>query len=121
MASVEIFREDPSVTAYPAGQVIFSEGAPAGTMYVVVEGEVELRRASGSVLAVAGPGDVFGELALIDDRPRSASAVARTDVRVAPIDARRFRYLVRNTPYFAIEVMRTMAERLRLGNAKAAG
>jgi CRP-like cAMP-binding protein len=121
MANVDIFREDPSVCGFEAGHVIFAEGAPGGTMYVVIEGQVELCRADGSVLASAGPGEVFGELALIDDRPRSASAVARTEVRVAPIDPKRFRYLVRNTPYFAIEVMRTMAERLRLVNAQAAG
>ncbi|HEU5100134.1 MAG TPA: Crp/Fnr family transcriptional regulator [Roseiflexaceae bacterium] len=62
---------------------------------------------------MAGPGGIVGEMALIDDRPRSATAVAATDCRLVPIDERRFTFLVQQTPMFALAVMRVMAERLR--------
>ena len=59
------------------------------------------------------PGGIFGELALIDSSPRSAAAVAHTDCRLAVIGERRFIFLVQQTPYFALEVMSVMAQRLR--------
>jgi CRP-like cAMP-binding protein len=58
-------------------------------------------------------GGIFGELAIVDGAPRSLSATAATDCDVVRIDEKRFRYLVQETPYFAQEVMRVMAERLR--------
>jgi CRP-like cAMP-binding protein len=58
-------------------------------------------------------GGIFGEMALIDHRERSADVIAKTDVRVAAIDQKRFLYLVRNHPFFAIEVMKVMTDRLR--------
>ena len=58
-------------------------------------------------------GGIMGELALIDSKPRSASAVAKTDCRLVPLDDKQFIFLVQQTPFFAIRVMRIMAERLR--------
>jgi CRP/FNR family transcriptional regulator, cyclic AMP receptor protein len=52
-------------------------------------------------------------MALIDDEPRSATVVAATDVTVVPISEKQFLFLVRHTPYFALRVMRVLAERLR--------
>jgi len=116
MANLDIFRNDPSVRSFDSGEVIFERGAAGKTMFVVVEGEVELKLSDDHVLAIVGPGDVFGEMALIDDQPRSATATARDGVKVAPIDEKRFTYLVQNTPYFALEVMRVMAHRVRAMN-----
>jgi CRP/FNR family cyclic AMP-dependent transcriptional regulator len=121
MANLEIFRNDPSIRSFAPGEVIFQAGAPGDLMFVVVEGRVDLHVQSGKLIATVEPGDVFGEMALISDKPRSARASAQGDVRVAPIDARRFAYLVQNTPYFALEVMRTMAERVRVLNEAAHG
>ena len=69
--------------------------------------------AGGRVVRTLGPDDVFGELALIDSVPRSASAVATVDTRLAVIDEHRFLFLVQETPMFALQVMSAMADRLR--------
>ena len=56
---------------------------------------------------------IFGEMALIDDAPRSATAVAVTDVELVPVSEKQFLFLVSQTPFFAIKVMRVLARRLR--------
>ena len=60
--------------------------------------------------------DIFGEMALIDSEARSATAVAITDVELVPITENQFLFLVGQTPYFALNVMRTLAQRLRVTN-----
>ncbi len=67
-----------------------------------------------------GPGAIFGEMVLVDNSPRSATAIARTDCRVVPISEKRFQFLIQETPYFAIQVMQIMATRLRRMNEQAA-
>jgi CRP-like cAMP-binding protein len=81
-------------------------------MYIVAEGEVEISIGS-HVLEVLGPEAIFGEMALVTNEPRSATARARTDCRVVEIPERRFVFLTQQTPHFALDVMRVMAERLR--------
>jgi CRP-like cAMP-binding protein len=98
--------------SYGAGEVIFERGDPADCMYVVAEGEVEISVAGNSV-DVLGKEAIFGELSLISKEPRSATARARSDCRLVAIQEKRFLYLVQETPYFALAVMRTLAERLR--------
>jgi CRP-like cAMP-binding protein len=112
MARIELFNHAADWVGFEAGKTVFSEGEPGAFMYVVVEGEVEIV-AAGQVLEIAGPGSTVGELALIDHAPRSASAVARTNVRLVPVDAKRFQFMVQQTPFFALQVMSIMAERLR--------
>jgi len=97
---------------FKAGQTVFDIGEQAEMMYIVVEGEVEIQY-NGRVLQTVGPQDVFGEMALIDDRPRSARAIAKSDCRLAGINKDRFLVLVEKNPDFALEVMQIMAERLR--------
>lgn len=104
---------------YTAGQTIVEGGTHGGSMYVVFEGEVEIRDGE-KELEVGGPGTIFGEMALIDDSPRSATVVAKTDCRLVEVDRRRFEFMVQETPYFALEVMRVMADRLRRVNHKFA-
>ena len=112
MPSVTLFENDPHVAAYPKGHQFFSVGDAGDVMYVVIDGEVQLEL-RGQELEAVGHGGFFGEMALLDHKPRSASAVAKTDVRVVPVDQRRFLYLIQNTPFFAIEVMTVMSDRLR--------
>ena len=88
-------------------------------MYVVLNGEVEISVAD-KELEVAGPGSIIGEMALIDDDPRSALVVAKTDCRLVEIDRRRFEFMVSETPFFALAVMRVMADRLRKTNTRVA-
>ena len=103
---------------YSAGQIVIEMGTVGTTMYVVLDGEVEIH--AGGELTVGGPGIIFGEMALIDDAPRSATVTAKTDCRLLELDRRRFESLVSETPYFALEVMHVMADRLRRTNARIA-
>lgn len=100
---------------YAAGEVIFEAGERGASMYLVRSGEVVIER-GGKVLETLGPGGIFGEMALIDGSPRSATAKAKTDCIVAPLNEKTFLFLVHETPYFAIAVMRTLTDRLRRMN-----
>lgn len=111
MISTEDFARDPS-RVYKAGETVFTEGDDGYVMYVVLEGAVKLSVTGRSVEKV-GKGGVFGEMALIDSAPRSATAVAVTDSTLVSVTAERFKTLVQETPGFALEIMRIMASRLR--------
>ena len=112
-----LFVDASNVQEFQASSTIFVEGAPGNVMYVVLEGEVELLVHS-QVLEVAGPGDIVGEMALIDAKPRSATARAKSDCRLAPVDERRFLFLVHEHPFFALHVMRVLTDRLRRMDAE---
>jgi CRP-like cAMP-binding protein len=99
-----------------AGETIFKAGDAGKEFYVVAKGEVSIRL-GGRVLETVGPNGIFGEMALIDHAPRSADAVAESDVELVALDERQFIYLVSETPFFALNVMRTMARRLRTTTA----
>jgi CRP/FNR family cyclic AMP-dependent transcriptional regulator len=103
------------VRSYQAGDVIFSQGDPANELYVVKTGKVEIRLGN-RVLDTLPELSIFGEMALIDHSPRSATAVAATDVTVVPVGERQFLLLVSRTPYFALNVMRVLVQRLRSAN-----
>jgi len=112
-----LFARSDNVQEFQANSTIFAEGTPGDVMYVVLDGEVELR-VRDEVLEVAGPGDIVGEMALIDVKPRSATARTISDCRLASVDERRFLYMVHETPLFALHVMRVLADRLRRMNAQ---
>ena len=100
------------------GEVLFKEGDKRDKMYVLLEGEVEIRLGD-YLVETAAPGALIGEMALIDDNPRAANAVAKTACRLAPIDKRRFHFLIQQHPQFATHVMKELADRLRNMNAAA--
>jgi CRP-like cAMP-binding protein len=101
--------------SFKAGEAIFKEGDPATEFYVVESGRVGIQLGNRLLETVEAHG-VFGEMALVDKGPRSASAIALTDVALASISERQFLFLVEETPNFAIKVMRVMARRLRNSN-----
>ena len=103
--------DDTSFTVAP-GQVIFREGDTADRMYAVVEGAVEIK-VKGQVVEVVEKGGVFGEMALIEDRPRNAMATVTVAAKLVNIDRKRFLFLVQQNPYFSIQLMAVMAGRLR--------
>lgn len=107
-----LFANPKETRRVAAGTVIFTEGDPGSEMFGVVDGEVELR-GKGGLLQQLGPHEVFGEMALVDNSPRSATAVALEETTLAMIDRHRFLFLVQETPMFALEVMSVMADRLR--------
>jgi len=121
MSLADLFRNEPDIVLFEPGDVIIKAGEPADAMYVIIDGNVDIRLADQSV-DVAGRGAIIGEMALVDQSSRSASVHALTPVRLARIDRRRFLYLVQNTPSFAIDVMKVMAARIRrFDKAIAAG
>ena len=86
---------------FEAGTVLFEEGQPGEHMYVVTSGQVEIRRKVGEidrVLAVLMPGDFFGEMAILNNRPRSATAVTRVESRLLVIEGRMFEAMLRARP-----------------------
>jgi CRP-like cAMP-binding protein len=111
VARLEMFRSELNLTEVQPGEVIFTEGDHAEDMFVVVEGEVEITK-DGTVIDRAEPGDAVGELALINEAPRSATVTATTESRLARVSKARFESLVAENPFFALDVMEQMAERL---------
>jgi CRP/FNR family cyclic AMP-dependent transcriptional regulator len=100
---------------YKAGDVIFKQGDPAQELFIIQSGEVEIRLGN-RVLETLPQYSIFGEMALIDGAPRSATAVAASDVKLVPVTEKQFLFLVSNTPHFALNMMRIMARRLRATN-----
>jgi CRP/FNR family cyclic AMP-dependent transcriptional regulator len=112
MVTIDLFRNEEDTQPFAAGQKIFGEGDSGDVMYVVVEGQVDLQ-VKGRLVEELGPGGVLGEMALIDTGTRSATAVAKTDCKLVAISEKRFQFLVRQTPNFALQLMRIIADRLR--------
>ena len=119
MNPAELFRQETGALQLAPADFLFREGDSGDKMYVLLEGEMEILLGD-FVLETVGPGALVGEMALIDDSPRTASLVAKTSCRLAEIDRRRFHFLVQQTPHFATHVMKTLANRLRRMNAVAA-
>jgi CRP/FNR family cyclic AMP-dependent transcriptional regulator len=97
--------------SFKAGQPIFTQGDSGDTMYVVVEGSVDLL-VNGQLVERLAPGGV------LEAAPRSATAVARTDCKLVPVNQQRFSLLIQHTPDFALEIMRVMAGRLRVMDSR---
>jgi CRP/FNR family cyclic AMP-dependent transcriptional regulator len=109
---VGVFKAAKETRRVPAGTVIFEEGSSGEEMFGVIEGKVELRLPNGKAVAV-GPDETFGEMAMLDHATRSATATALEDSELAVIDKHRFLFLVHETPMFALQVMGSLADRLR--------
>jgi CRP-like cAMP-binding protein len=101
---------------FKAGDVIFNQGERARELFIIQNGTVEIRLGN-RVLETLSQYSIFGEMALIDAAPRSATAVAVTDAKLVPVSEKQFLFLISNTPYFALNVMRVMARRLRTANS----
>ncbi|HTL32763.1 MAG TPA: Crp/Fnr family transcriptional regulator [Kofleriaceae bacterium] len=104
---------------FKAGTVLFEEGQPGDYMYVVTRGEVEIRRKVGEterVLAVLPAGEFFGEMAILNARPRSATAVVRVDSRLLVIEGSTFEAMLRARPEIALRIIKALANRLENAN-----
>jgi CRP-like cAMP-binding protein len=107
-----LFENSPHTQVFQAGQTIFASGDSGKMMYVILDGSVEVVIPNGLV-EILQPGELFGEMALVETRPRVATAKAKTDCRLAQVDEQQFLFMVSETPFFALHVMRVLAERLR--------
>ena|ERR1700761_8844355 len=112
MSTIDILRRETDTRDFKQGETIFTEGEAGNGMFAVVAGGVDIV-IKGAVVEHLTPGGVFGEMALIDARPRSATAVAASDCTVALINEKRFLRLVELTPRFALQMMQVISERLR--------
>ena len=111
--TVDLFSKVPEALQFDPGAVIFSLGDPGAVMYGILAGQVNLV-VQGQVVETIAAGDVFGEGALVHPNGKRAStAIAATPCKLAVLDEERFKFLIENTPMFALEVMRSYSDRLR--------
>ena len=119
-ASWESLRSRLRSSSHPRGAVIFAEGDSGGELHVILSGKVKISRAAvdgrENLLAVLGPGDLFGELSLFNPGPRTATAATATDVQLATFAHDDLRPVIIEQPEVAAELLRVLAERLRQTN-----
>jgi len=111
------FLVEPDVPVWylKPGETIFKEGELAKELYVIKSGQVDIQLGN-RLLVTLEANDIFGEMALIDSAPRSATAVAKTEVALVPIAKKDFLALVSRAPSFALEIMGMLTRRLRAAN-----
>jgi len=114
--TTSLFRHIKDPLSFAAGDYIFHHDDPADSLYAVLEGEVDLV-IHNQIKRTCGPGEIFGEMGLIEHLPRLGYAIARTACVVAKVDEARFNFMVQQTPNFALTVMRVLSERLRSEDA----
>jgi len=113
------------IKVYRKSEVIFEENSSGNEMFIVYSGKVKLytqpKTGRRTVLSVLRPGEHFGEMALIDGSPRSATAVAMQDnTKLVILDKAKFLYLVQQQPEFAFAMMETLSQRIREANFQLA-
>jgi len=112
MASLQSGLGEQALVRYDKGKIIMVAGQAGALMYIVVEGRVAIS-IRGATIDRVGPGGIFGEMALVDQSPRAANAVAESDCALLAVNRNVFLNLVRTTPTFGISLLSAMAERLR--------
>jgi CRP-like cAMP-binding protein len=100
---------------FPAGSRLFQEGEPGGEMFVVQSGKVSITKSVGDttkVLAILGPGEFFGEMSILNEKPRTATAVVVEDAKLLVIDAQTFEAMVTGNTEIALRLIKRLAKRL---------
>ncbi len=109
------------VKSYAPEQVVFQEGEPGEEMYIIIDGEVEIRKRTSAktskTLVNFHNGDIFGEMALIEKKPRSATAITTRSTRVLVMNEALLDRTLERNPDFARKIIRILSERLRRANA----
>jgi len=116
---LRLFANESNTMTLAPGQTLFTKGDTGHQMFVVKSGEVQIVHGP-HVFETVSPGGILGEMALISQEPRSATATAKGAAVVIPVDEKRFLYLVQQTPMFALRVMDVMSTRLRAMNERVA-
>lgn len=109
-----------NIHTYKSGEVIFTEGDPGEHMYVLLQGAVELRikvnGAESVIKVIEEPNDFFGEMALIDGKPRSATAIAIKNTRLLEVNRETFENMILTNGKFALKIIKILSERIRQTN-----
>ncbi len=105
---------------FSPGKVIFEEGEPGDVMYIIIQGEVEIRKKTAAsttkTLTVLHEGDIFGEMALIEKKSRSASAIATQPTKLLALNENLFEKMIETNPDFAKKMIKILSERIRKAN-----
>ena len=112
-----LLGSDTAVVTLASGEALFNKGEPGHLMYVVKSGYLQILDGN-YVYETVSVGGIVGEMAIVDGSPRSATVRAIQPSIVIPVDERRFLFMVQQTPFFALRVMRVMTERLRAMNER---
>jgi CRP/FNR family transcriptional regulator, cyclic AMP receptor protein len=109
------------IRTFRKGEIVFDEGSPGQEMYVIASGAVKvttMKQGRETLLARMEAGEFFGEMALVDEAPRSGTAIADEEgTRLIELDMDRFFYLVQQQPVFALTIMHTLCQRIRRRDA----
>ena len=116
----DIFQSPELLVQFKPGQTIFREGEDGDTMFVLVQGVVEVL-VGYKVVGAFEPIEIFGEMSVIDAGPRSATVRAKTYCKLAPVNLKRFTFLIQQKPELALHIMKILVERIRWMNSVAAG
>lgn len=115
MTSEHLALQKKLSRSYKAGTVLFREGEEGKNMYVIQSGRVQITRRVGgqdAVLAVLPTGEFFGEMSIINDRPRSATATVLEDAVLLEIDGKTFEAMIRGNSEIAVRMVKKLADRL---------
>lgn len=112
MLFFDLFSRAPTLIKIAAGEPLFREGEAGETMYVLIGGlaQISIR---GRMVEVIRAGDIVGEMSIVSPGPRSATVTATEPCEFVEVNTDRFNRLVGQTPEFALNVMRVLADRLR--------
>ena len=106
------------------GATLFHEGDPGDQLYFIVSGKIKLGRTASdgreNLVAVMGPGEIFGEMALFDPSPRSTSATAVSETRLAGLKHENRRKVIQHSPEVSAQLLQALARRLRRTNENLA-
>jgi CRP/FNR family cyclic AMP-dependent transcriptional regulator len=109
------------VRFFDQGAVIFKENDEGNEMFIIIQGIVEIRKSTGQssskILTTLQKGDMFGEMAIIEKQPRSASAVAVQPTRVLVLNEKLYENMIGSNPDFARKMNRVLSERIRRADA----
>ena len=131
LANVDLFRDlskaqlkrlasASTEVSHPPGKAVATEGRSGLAFHLIIEGSATVSK-DGRELRTLGPGDYFGEISMIDGRPRSATVTALEPLKAMAIPHRDFEAVIDEDPEFARHLLKTLCARLREAEASASG